>query len=490
MADRATFQKSKPTIAIIGAGLSGLCMGIKLKEAGFEDFKIYEKADRVGGTWRDNTYPGVACDVPSHLYSFSFAPKPDWSMVFSPGSEIQTYVEDIAGRYALEPHLKYGKTLTRASWQKGQWHLIFADGGQAEADFLINGMGGLHIPRFPDLQGLNVFKGTSFHTAEWRHDHDLSGKKVAVVGTAASAIQLIPEIVDKVASLDVYQRTPNYIMPRPFMHYPDRWRKRFERLPWLEKLHRLQIYLTFEVRFPLFRLSKFWQRHSRRMFEKHLMAQVPDPSLRAKLTPDYPVGCKRILASDSYFPALQRGHVNLITDGIERVSANGIITKDGTERAVDTIIYATGFNPWDQMQGLSIKGKNGLDMQDYLANGIRAHRTVAMPGFPNFFMLLGPNSGLGHNSVILMIEAQVGYILKAIRRTLKKGAGTIEVKPAAADTYDEKLQHDLEGTVWAGHCKSWYQGDDGRIYTLWPWSTLRYRREMKRVDDHEYEFDQ
>lgn len=487
MADGSGFPTQAPSIAIIGAGLSGLCMGIKLKEAGFSNFTIYEKAEKVGGTWRDNTYPGVACDVPSHLYSYSFEPKADWSMVFSPGGEIQHYIEGVSHKHQLESHMAFGAELKEAVWKEGKWHLSFRNGQNVTADFLVNAMGGLHIPSFPDLPGQDSFQGTSFHTANWNHEHDLTGKNVAVIGTAASAIQLIPEIVDKVAYLDVYQRTPNWIVSRPYMAYSEKWKKRFKRFPWLEKLHRLQIYLSFEMRFPLFRRDKFFSGRAAKMFKKHLEAQVQDPELRRKLTPDYPIGCKRILASDTYFPALQRDNVSLITDSIESIAPTGIKTKSGDLRPVDTIIYATGFKPWDQMEGVTIKGKNGLDMKDYLADGIRAHRTVAMPGFPNQFMLLGPNSGLGHNSVIIMIEAQVNYILQAIQQTVANGAQAIEVRETEADAFDRTLQKDLEGTVWAGHCKSWYQGDDGRIYTLWPWSTLRYRKEMKTFKQDEYE---
>lgn len=478
----------KPRIGIIGAGLSGLCMAIRLKEAGFGDISLFEKADKIGGTWRDNTYPGVACDVPSHLYSLSFAPKADWSRVFSPGGEIQSYLESVAEDYDLTPHLMFGAELATAEWRAVEWHLTFKDGRTSTVDFLINGMGGLHIPRFPDVPGQDDFAGVSYHTAQWNHAHDLSGKRVAVIGTAASAIQLIPEIVDKVEHLDVYQRTPNYIMPRPFTRYSESWKKAFARFPWLEKLHRLQIYLMFEMRFPLFRMSSFWQRRSKRMFIKHLEDQVQDPNLREKLIPDYPVGCKRILASDTYLPALQRDNVDLITSGVDRITAEGIVAADGSHRKVDTIIYATGFKPWDQINGITITGRDGLTMNDYLAGGIRAHKTVTMPGFPNLFMLLGPNSALGHNSVIIMIEAQVKYILQAIKATCDSGARSVEAKPEAADAYDAKLQKDLAGTVWAGHCSSWYQGEDGRIYTLWPWSTMRYMKDMKRFNSSDYSF--
>ncbi|TNE66663.1 MAG: NAD(P)/FAD-dependent oxidoreductase [Alphaproteobacteria bacterium] len=481
-------QASSPRIAIIGAGLSGLCMAIKLREAGFSDFTLYEKAETVGGTWRDNRYPGVACDVPSHLYSYSFAPKADWTKVFSPGAEIQTYIEAVTKKYNLAPHIRFGSELKSARFDAG-WQLEFADGQKATADFLIGAMGGLHIPATPAFDGAEDFQGTSFHTARWRTDHDLTGKRVAVIGTAASALQLIPEIVDKVAHLDIYQRTPNWVLPRPDRAYGDTAKARFARFPFLEKLHRFRIYCLFEMRFPLFRRNGFFARRSEQMALKHLEAQVADPDLRARLTPDYPVGCKRILASDAYFPALQHPNADLITEGISHVTADGIVCTSGTLRPVDTIIYATGFKPFAMNDGVSIQGRGGQTMADFFAHGgIRAHKTVSYPGFPNYFSLLGPNSGLGHNSIILIIEAQVKYVLQAIHAARQAGAKTLEPKAEAMAAFDQAIQADLKDTVWAGHCKSWYQGADGRIYTLWPRGTVSFRKALRRFDRENYLF--
>lgn len=475
-------------IAIIGAGFSGMCMAIKLREAGFQNITLYEKADNVGGTWRDNSYPGVACDVPSHLYSYSFEPKADWSLLFSPGGEIQEYCEHVAHKYGLLKQTKFGKELIKSHHSDGGWDLTFADGSTERADFLVSCIGGLHVPSYPDIEGYQDFKGASFHSAKWDHDHDLTGKRVAVVGSAASALQLIPEIADKVASLDMYQRTANWVMPRAETPYSENQKKWFKRLPLLAKLHRLMIYLVFESRIPLFRGSTFFGERARRMAVKHLESQVDDPELRAKLTPDYPVGCKRILASDSFYPALQQDNVSVITSGIARITEDAIIAADGAERPVDTIIYATGFKPFTMLAEQEITGEGGLTMQEYLKDGIRAYRTVMVPGFPNYFMLTGPNSGLGHNSIILIIEAQTKYIIKAIKETLKRGARSIDAKKSVSDAYNAQLQEQLKHTVWHGQCKSWYKDEKGRIFTLWPKGTINFRRSIKKLKPEEFHF--
>lgn len=480
---------ASPSIAIIGAGFSGLCMGIKLKEAGITSFRIFEKANKVGGTWRENTYPGVACDVPSHLYCFSFAPNPDWTKHYSGGAEIQAYIEKCSADYGMDDHLEFGEQLVSANFGDG-WNLEFASGRKEKVDFLINGIGGLHVPRWPELEGMGEFTGKAFHSAHWDHEHDLTGRNVAVVGTAASALQLIPEIVDKVKTLTVFQRTPNWVMPRQDPPYSDGQKNRFRKFGWIRKLHRLGIYLSFEGRFPLFRQNRLLQAWARKQALKHLEEQVPDPALRAKLTPDYPVGCKRILGSDEYFPALQKANVNLVTDPIDHVNSTGIMDASGAHHQVDTIVYATGFKPFSLLEGMEITGPSGQKMSDYFAHGgVRAHNTVSVPGFPNFALLTGPNSGLGHNSIILMIEAQVGYIVGCLKAMQRKNAKSIDVKTDLSEQYDVQIQRDLQGSVWLSGCKSWYVGADGRNYTLWPWSTLKYRRMMHRVDPNDFSFE-
>ena len=483
---RGKMTASSPTIAIIGAGFSGLCMGIKLKEAGLTSFKIYEKAEKVGGTWRENTYPGVACDVPSHLYCFSFEPNPGWSKHYSNGSEIQDYIERCSKKYGMDDHLVFGAQLVAAKYDGG-WNLTFADGRTDKVDYLINGVGGLHVPSFPDIEGMGRFEGKAFHTAHWDHEHDLSGRKVAVIGTAASALQLIPEIVDKVDKLTVFQRTPNWVMPRLDPPYSEGRKRLFKRFGFLRLLHRFRIYLAFESRFPLFRQSRLLQAWSRRMGLKHLEEQVPDPELRAKLTPDYPVGCKRILGSNDFYPALQKPNVTLVTEGIERIEETGVVDKEGILREADTLIYATGFKPFSLIDGMEVVGLDGQLMSDYFARGgVRAHNTVSVPGFPNFALLTGPNSGLGHNSIILMIEAQVKYIVGCIQALKRHNAAAMDVKPEKSNRFDQQLQKDLQGSVWLSGCKSWYVGEDGRNYTLWPWSTIKYRRRMRIVDPEDF----
>ncbi len=477
-----------PSVAIIGAGFSGMCMAIKLKEAGYTNIKMYEKASEVGGTWRDNTYPGVACDVPSHLYSYSFAPKPDWTKVFTPGNEIQDYCLNVAKEYGLQDYLVGGHELIKSTYIDGRWHLEFSNGNKAEADFLVSCIGGLHIPNYPNISGNEKFDGVSFHSAEWNHDHDLKGKKVAVIGTAASALQLIPKIVDDVAQLDVYQRTPNWVMPREDIAYTEERKEQFRKSPLRAKLHRLYIYLLFEMRFPMFRGNKWLAKYSGKMAKEHLESQVPDEELRAKLTPNYPVGCKRILASDTFFPALQKDNVELITDGIEKITPKGITSKEGKSRKVDTIIYATGFKPFSMFDSQEVIGRDGLKLSEYFDDGIRAHRTVMMPGFPNYFTMLGPNSGLGHNSIIVIIEAQAKYIVKCLDALKQKNCTTIEPKEDEAEAFDKKIQEQLKGTVWHGQCNSWYQDDNGRIFTLWPRGTVNFRKEMKKVKNKEYMF--
>ena len=413
-------------------------MAIQLKKAGIDSFVIFEKADAVGGTWRENTYPGVACDVPSHLYSYSFEPNPKWSHVFSPGAEIQEYALHCAEKYELYPHLKFGHTLTTAK-HEGGWQLTFDNGHTETFDFLINGVGGLHIPNFPDIPGLESFGGTQFHSAQWNHDHDLTGKDVAVVGSAASALQIIPEIVGKVKSLTVFQRTPNWIRPRMDEAYLSSTKKRFKRFDFLRVMHRLRIYLLLESNWPAFKNNRLFQAMALRTMKKHLEEQVPDKGLREKLTPDFPVGCKRVLVSDDYFPAIQRDNVTFVTDVIAEIKGDHLVDGLGMKHHADTLILATGFKPFSILDNIEITGRGGKRMADYFAQGgIRAHNTVWVPGFPNLAMLLGPNSALGHNSVILMIEAQVNYIIGCIKATMQQGARTIDAREDVAQRFDDK----------------------------------------------------
>ena len=480
--------KRTPTFAILGAGLSGMCMAIKLRQAGIETFTIYEKADDVGGTWRENTYPGVACDVPSHLYSFSFEPNPNWSRRYSSGGEIWEYTRHCARKYDLYRSIQFGKKVIDIVHTGEQWRVDFEDGASIKADFVISGLGGLHVPNVPEFEGLEQFGGPVFHTAEWRHDIDLTGKRVAMIGSAASAVQVVPEIVDKVAHLDLYQRTPNWIMPRQSYAYPEWLKKLFAKAPFLARAYRGFIFAMNEFRFAAFkRKDNRVKRFVSSVFAKHLEASVTDPELRAKLTPDYPVGCKRILISDDFLPAVQRANVDLVTDPIGAVTPTGITTKDGAARNVDVIVMATGFKPFDILASIDVVGPSGENLHEAWKGGIAAHRSLAIPGFPNFFMLLGPNSGLGHNSVILMIEAQVNYLVQLIEAAMKAGNMAIEPKPAAAKAYDDLIQAKLQNRVWAADCGAWYVDEHGRNYTLYPHNVSRFIKDMAVPDLAEYD---
>lgn len=486
--DNARENDKGPAFAILGAGFSGLGMAVRLRREGLDNFTIYEKAGEVGGTWHENVYPGVACDVPSHLYSFSFEPNPNWSQRFSPGGEIWDYLKHCARKYDLYRSIKFGKKATAIVHDGRRWRIDFDDGSSAQADYVISGLGGLHEPNVPAFKGINDFEGPVFHTAQWRDDIDLKGKRVAMIGSAASAVQVIPEIIGKVARLDIYQRTPNWVMPRHSYAYPSWLKRLFEAAPPLMRLYRGLYFSLLEWRFGSFKKDdNHVKRIVRRTFTRHMETQVTDEALRAKLTPDYPVGCKRILISDDYLAAIQRDNASLITEPIDAMTAKGVRTADGTERPVDVVILATGFKPFDILTSVEVTGPSGLSLSEAWKDGIAAHRTIAAPGFPNFFLLLGPNSGLGHNSVVLMIEAQVDYILKLLRRSgaLESGA-LIEPKPAIASAYDENLQSRLGERVWAADCGAWYTDDNGRNYTLYPDSVRTYLKEMKTPDLGEY----
>lgn len=478
-----------PTFAILGAGFSGMGMAIRLRQEGIDTFTIYEKADEVGGTWRENTYPGIACDVPSHLYSFSFDPNPHWSMRYSPGEEIWDYMKACAKKHDLYRSIQFGKTVTSIEHDGVKWTVRFKDGTSIKADYVISGLGGLHEPSIPDFEGRETFNGPSFHTAQWRHDVDLTGKRVAIIGSAASAVQVIPEIVDKVSHLDVYQRTPNWVVPRESYAYPKWLQAIFEKVPLLARAYRGFYFSLLEYRFSAFKKGdNFIKRRVQKRFLKYLEKAVRDPELRAKLTPSYPVGCKRILISDDYFDAIQKENVEIITDPIDRITPSGVRTRNGVDHPAEVLIYATGFKPFDILASIDVIGPGGHSLEEAWKDGIAAHRTLAVPGFPNFFILLGPNSGLGHNSVILMIEAQVNYIIALVKKAVEKGAAIVETKPEAAKAYDRKLQDDLQERVWAAGCGAWYVDKHGRNFTLYPHAVREYLREMSEPDSQEYVF--
>jgi cation diffusion facilitator CzcD-associated flavoprotein CzcO len=475
-------------VAIVGTGFAGLGMAIRLKQQGIQDFVVFERAGDVGGTWRDNTYPGCQCDVPSHLYSFSFAPNPGWSRTFSQQREIQDYLRRCAAHFDVNPHVRFHHEVQNAQWDEdAQRWTIETSGGRFTADVLVAGMGGLSEPSIPSIPGLDKFEGAAFHTAQWDHDVDLKGRRVAVIGTGASSIQVVPEIQPEVEELHLFQRTPAWIMPHPDRPLSAREHTIYRRFPLAQRLMRAAIYWareTFVIPFVRPKLARIPETQARKFISK----QVKDPELRRKLTPDYTIGCKRILISNDYYPAVSKPNVRLETEGIREVRERSIVTADGREIEVDVIVLGTGFKIRDMPAAHRVRGRDGRTLAEAWNGSMEAYLGTAIAGFPNLFMLVGPNTGLGHNSIVFMIESQVEYVLGALR-TMQAGAlSSIDVRREVQDAYNAELQENLKDTVWStGGCASWYLDDTGRNTTLWPGSTWPFRRRTRRFDPAAYE---
>ena len=474
-----------PRIAIIGSGFSGLCLAIQLKEAGIHSITLFEKEERLGGTWRDNTYPGACCDVPSIFYCFSFEQRTDWPRKWSPQSEILAYMDHCAEKYEILPHIRFGAEVESARFdgERGVWKIRTRDGEECEADVLVDGTGQLHKPYTPDIPGLADFGGECFHSARWRHDVDLRGKRVGVVGNAASAIQFAPQIAPETEHLTIFQRTPNWMVPRGDRPYGETEQRLLTRAPGLARLYRFWIWLRAEaLLFPAVRGNRFMSA----LLEKQALAsmheQIHDPELRHALTPDYPIGGKRVLISDDYYPALARDDVDLETSGIERITEGGVRCKDGSERRLDVLILATGFDTTHFVAPIEIVGPEGRGIEETWKDGAEAYLGVAVAGFPNFFLMYGPNTNLGHNSIIFMIECQSRYIVQCVRRLWRDGLRSIEVSPEAMTSYNRRIQAELRGTSWDRTDHSWYKNEAGRITNNWPHSTQRYLWETRRID--------
>jgi cation diffusion facilitator CzcD-associated flavoprotein CzcO len=476
-------------IVVVGTGFSGIAMGVMLKKAGIDSFTILEKAGDIGGTWRDNTYPGAACDVPSHLYCFSFEPKPDWSRFFSPQQEIHEYLRHCVTKYDLARHIQFHSKVTGAEFDAGTgtWTVRVEGREPLRARAVVLGNGALHVPSYPDIPGREEFEGKLFHSAQWDHDFDLSGKTVAVIGTGASSIQFVPEIAPKVGKMHLFQRTPPWIVPKPDRAVGRREQGLYRRFRPLHWLLRAFIYWVMEARALGFvvspRLMKFFQRQALRFLE----ASVPDPALRAKLTPAYAIGCKRILISNDYSPALQRPNVALVTDGIERITRTGIRTRDGVERPVDAIICGTGFMVADYINSLHVVGRGGRTLNASVQAREGHHLGTTVRGFPNFYVLMGPNTGLGHNSMIFMIEAQARYALQAIQAIRRRKLRYLDVRESVQRAFTSRVQRKIGGSVWSSGCTSWYVGEDGYNLTVWPFFTFQYWWQTRRLALSEYE---
>lgn len=484
-------------VLIIGSGFSGIGMGIKLQKAGIKDFVILEKAHEFGGTWRDNVYPGIACDVPAHLYSFSFEPNPNWSRMWAPGAEIQQYLVSVADKHRLRKRTVFGTKVVSLHWidDACHWHVVTDNGSEYFAQFVVSGVGALHIPSVPDVKGRDSFEGHQFHTAEWDSSVDLTGKRVAVVGTGASAIQVVPGIIDKVESLTLFQRTPAWVVTRPDWNIP-RWVQfGFKWAPGARLATRLGIHLWQES------IGEGMTKHKQLLkviefvSKRDIKRKIDNPELRKKLTPTYSAGCKRIGFAVGFFEALNNPKSSVVTDSICQVTSSGIVTKDGEGKdslhQFDVIVWATGFHVADSFRYMgTIVGRGGINLVDmWNKTGMDAHRGITVADMPNLFFLLGPNTGLGHNSVVIMIEAQINYVIQAIKTVEKYGAYELSPTKGAQAVYNEWVQDRLAHTVQnTGGCMSWYIDEHGKNRVLWPGHTGEYRRAVRKLDPEEYIF--
>jgi cation diffusion facilitator CzcD-associated flavoprotein CzcO len=476
-------------VAIIGAGFGGLAMAIRLIKANIHDFIIVEKANDVGGTWRENQYPGAACDVQSHMYSLSFAPKTDWSKRYAEAPEIFDYIQDLIKTYDLKKYIQFNQEVTTSRYDEHlcRWHLTLRNGQKIDAQFVIFASGPLHVPQIPNIKGIENFKGEVFHSSQWNHRYNLNQKNVASIGTGGSAIQYIPEIAPKVQNLYVLQRTPAWVIPRDERAYNALDKKLFQRFEWFRKLHRARLYWSNESRVvPI--VKPQIMKYGQKLAEAFIKFQVKDQETAKKLIPDYVMGCKRILISNKYFPTFNRENVELITDAIQELTEDSIITKDGKIRKIDCLIYGTGFitDPRIYLKSFDCYGENGQELKQAWKDGAESFYGISTKGFPNLFQLLGPNTVLGHNSVIFMIESQVNYILQLIQMVQKTHTQAIVVKAEIQDQFNHNVQKQLAGTVWQSGCVSWYQQDGGKNFALWPTYTWKYWLETRKANPSDF----
>jgi cation diffusion facilitator CzcD-associated flavoprotein CzcO len=475
-------------VAIVGAGFSGLCMGIRLLREGIDDFVVLERADEVGGTWRDNTYPGCQCDIPSALYSYSFAPNPDWSRFYPLQEEIRAYLRRCAEDYGVLPHIEFGCDVVASTWDEDDscWQ-IETSRGVLNADILVGGQGGLSEPSVPEIPGLEKFQGTVFHSAEWNHDHDLAGERVGVIGTGASAIQFVPEIQPQVGQLHLFQRTPSWVMPDADRRVSSFERRMFRRLPMTQRALRAGIYFAHEMTTFGTVVNRRLSKGAEAIARHHLRSQVSDPDLQRKLTPSYTLGCKRITMSNTYYPALIQPNAELVTDAITEVREHAVVTADGVERELDTLILGTGFKVFDHPGFTGLRGRGGRTLGDVWQGSPRAYLGTTIAGFPNLFIIVGPNSAAGYNSIIFTTEAHVNYAIQAIRVMQHRGARTVEVRDEVYDAFNRSTEERLRESVWnEGGCSSWYLDRNGRNGVWWPGFSMRLWQRTRRFDTRDY----
>lgn len=473
---------------IIGAGFAGICAAIGLLKRGVTNFTVVEKSAGIGGTWYENTYPGAACDVPSHLYCYSFEPNPNWSRVYSPQREIWRYLGDCADKYGVTPYIENNVCVKRLVLDEGAgvWQVELADGRRICARNIINGAGGLHKAMFPQIEGRGSFSGDAMHTAHWDHSVDLTGKRVAIIGSAASAIQAIPEIAKVASHLHVFQRTPNYIAPREDREFSEKEKRRFARWPRFARLHRWFIFMRMELLlFPVTRTKSKLGPFLAGRINTYMRSIITDKELQKSLTPDYRLGCKRILISDDYYPALARDNVSVVTQGIESIHATGLRTTDGQNIEVDVLVYATGFDIDGHMDAIEVIGRGGLSLNEHWREKPEAFNGVVVAGFPNFYMLTGPNTAVGTTSVVFMVEKLTDYVLQLM--AIAGQDKLIGVKEVVQKRYNTQLTEAFSGTVWTSGCKSWYLREDGSVSTLYPFNARTFARQVKRASIEDFE---
>ena len=473
---------------IIGTGFGGIGMAVYLQQAGIDNYLVLEKADDVGGVWRDNQYPGAACDVPSHLYSFSFAPNTQWSRKFAMQDEIRGYIRRCTDQFGVTPRLRLGREVAEARFDEvaGTWTVTTTGGETYVTRALITATGQLNRPAFPSVPGIDSFQGEVFHSARWRHDIDLRGKRVAVVGTGASAIQFVPEIVPQVKSLVLFQRSAPHVIPKPDRPYTTVEKLAFEKAPALMAGSRQWQYLSHEYRALAFTSYQQFMALPEWQFKRHLASQVKDPVLRDKLTPKDPIGCKRILLSNNYYSALAQPHVQVVNGAVQAVDAGGITGADGVRHEVDVIIYGTGFKATEFLAPMRVVNGQGTDLNTAWRDGAEAYLGITVSGFPNLFMLYGPNTNLGHSSIIFMLESQMNYIRQCVGRLVDDRLRALDVLPTAQSQFNTALQQRLSQSVWSTGCDSWYVNDKGRNTANWPGFTFEYRYRTRRPDWADY----
>ncbi|HEY9437820.1 MAG TPA: NAD(P)/FAD-dependent oxidoreductase [Streptomyces sp.] len=484
-------QHEHVRVAVIGSGFGGLGAAVRLRREGITDFLVLERAGSVGGTWRDNTYPGCACDVPSHLYSFSFAPNPDWPRTFSGQEHIRAYLEHVADTFGLRPHIRLNHEVLMMRWDEDglRWEIQCANGAAVTADAVVSATGPLSDPKVPDIPGLDGFPGTVFHSARWDHDYDLAGKRVAVIGTGASAIQIVPSIQPKVAKLTLFQRTPPWVMPRLDRAISGAERRLHRALPVTGTARRGLLWGIRELQVGAFTKHPDQLGLIERIGRANIARAIKDPALRARLTPSYRIGCKRILLSSTYYPALAQPNVDVVASGLREVRGSTVVAADGTESEADAIIFGTGFHVTDMPIAERVVGVGGITLAEAWKDGMQSLRGATAAGFPNWMTVIGPNTGLGNSSMILMIESQLNYMADYLRRLdALGGRAALDARPTAVRAWNRRVQERMKRTVWStGGCTSWYLDANGRNTTVWPGTTTEFRRATRTVNPAEYD---